>query len=178
MPSIDTGSKIGLIINYEFIIFLNIQWCTFNLSETEYHMNSVARILNYSELKPESAYESSPDEQPPADWPQKGEIEFKNVFLKYLNDRSIVLDNLSFLIKPGEKIGIVGRTGAGKSSIIATLFRMTEPTGTITIDGIDTKNIGLRDLRSKISIIPQDPVLFTGPLRRNIDPFNEYSEEM
>ncbi|XP_067119202.1 ATP-binding cassette sub-family C member 4-like [Centruroides vittatus] len=178
MPSIDAGSTIGLIINYELMLFLYIQWCTFNLSETEYQMNSVARILNYSELKSEAAYESSPDEQPPANWPQKGEIEFKNVSLKYSNDRSTVLNNLSFLIKPGEKIGVVGRTGAGKSSIIATLFRMTEPTGTITIDGIDTKNIGLRDLRSKISIIPQDPVLFTGPLRRNIDPFNEYSEEM
>ncbi|XP_023230117.1 multidrug resistance-associated protein 4-like [Centruroides sculpturatus] len=178
MPSIDAGSKIGLIINYELILILYFQWCIYHLSETEYQMNSVARILNYSVLKSEAAYESSPDEQPPADWPQKGEIEFKNVSLKYSNDRSIVLNNLSFLIKPGEKIGIVGRTGAGKSSIVASLFRMTEPTGIITVDGIDTKNIGLRDLRSKISIIPQDPVLFTGPLRRNIDPFNEYSEEM
>ncbi|XP_023242085.1 multidrug resistance-associated protein 4-like [Centruroides sculpturatus] len=178
MPSIDAGSKIGLIINYEFILLLYLEWCIKHLSETEYQMNSVARILNYSELKSEAGYESSPNEQPPANWPQKGEIKFKNVSLKYSNDRSIVLNNLSFCIKPGEKIGIVGRTGAGKSSIVASLFRITEPTGTITIDGIDTKNIGLRDLRSKISIIPQDPVLFTGPLRRNIDPFNEYSEEM
>ncbi|XP_023242770.1 multidrug resistance-associated protein 4-like [Centruroides sculpturatus] len=178
MPSIDAGSKIGLIINYELMLILYFHWGTHHLSETDYQMNSVARILNYSKLKSEAAYESSPDKQPPADWPQKGEIEFKNVSLKYSNDRSIVLNNLSFLIKPGEKIGIVGRTGAGKSSIIASLFRMTEPTGMIIVDGIDTKNIGLRDLRSKISIIPQDPVLFTGPLRRNIDPFNEYSEEM
>ncbi|XP_023242766.1 probable multidrug resistance-associated protein lethal(2)03659 [Centruroides sculpturatus] len=178
MTSSDAGSKIGLIINYELILILYFQWCIYHLSETEYQMNSVARILNYSKLKSEAAYESSPDKQPPADWPQKGEIEFKNVSLKYSNDRSIVLNNISFLIKPGEKIGIVGRTGAGKSSIIASLFRMTEPTGIITIDGIDTKNIGLRELRSKISIIPQDPVLFTGTLRRNIDPFNEYSEEM
>ncbi|XP_023235793.1 multidrug resistance-associated protein 4-like isoform X3 [Centruroides sculpturatus] len=140
-------------------------------------MNSVKRILKYSKLKSEASYESSPDKRPPADWPQKGEIHFDNVSLQYSKDKNIVLMNLSFRIHSGEKIGIVGRTGAGKSSIIASLFRMTEPTGTITIDGVDTKKIGLRDLRSKISIIPQDPMLFTGPLRRNIDPFNEYSEE-
>ncbi|XP_023212725.1 multidrug resistance-associated protein 4-like [Centruroides sculpturatus] len=141
-------------------------------------MNSVKRILNYSKLKSEASYESTADKQPPSDWPQKGEIHFDNVSLQYSNDKNTVLKNLIFRINSGEKIGIVGRTGAGKSSIIASLFRMREPTGTITIDGVDTKDIGLRDLRSKISIIPQDPMLFTGPLRRNIDPFNEYSEEM
>ncbi|XP_023240150.1 multidrug resistance-associated protein 4-like [Centruroides sculpturatus] len=99
-------------------------------------------------------------------------------YTKDIKDKNIVLKNITFRVRSGEKIGIVGRTGAGKSSLIASLFRMTEPTGTITIDGVDTKEIGLRDLRSKISIIPQDPMLFTGPLRRNIDPFNEYSEEM
>ncbi|XP_067119194.1 ATP-binding cassette sub-family C member 4-like [Centruroides vittatus] len=140
-------------------------------------MNSVKRVLNYTKLKSEASYESSLDKQPPSDWPQKGEIHFDNVFLQYSKDRNTVLKNLTFRIYSGEKIGIVGRTGAGKSSIIASLFRMTEPTGTITIDGVDIKDIGLRDLRSKISIIPQDPMLFTGPLRRNIDPFNEYSEE-
>ncbi|XP_023241974.1 multidrug resistance-associated protein 4-like [Centruroides sculpturatus] len=140
-------------------------------------MNSVKRILNYSKLKSEASYESLPNKRPPSDWPQRGKIHFDNLSLQYSEDKNIVLKNLTFRIRSGEKIGIVGRTGAGKSSIIASLFRMTEPTGTITIDGVDTKVIGLSDLRSKISIIPQDPMLFTGPLRRNIDPFNEYSDD-
>ncbi|XP_023233964.1 multidrug resistance-associated protein 4-like [Centruroides sculpturatus] len=174
----DVGSKLGLVMNYGLMIFVHFQWIIKQSSETEYQMNSVARILNYSNLKLEAAYESSTDEQPPADWPRTGEIEFKNVSLQYSKYKNIVLNNLTFRIHSGEKIGIVGRTGAGKSSVIAALFRMTEPTGTIIIDGVDVKSIGLRDLRSKLSIIPQDPMLFTGPFRRNIDPFNEYSEDL
>ncbi|XP_023231347.1 multidrug resistance-associated protein 4-like isoform X3 [Centruroides sculpturatus] len=161
-----------------WIIYIALNRCLSIYGHIICYMNSVKRILNYSKLKSEASYESLPDKRPPSDWPQKGKIDFDDVSLQYSKDKNIVLKNLSFRIHSGEKIGIVGRTGAGKSSIIASLFRMTEPTGTITIDGIDTKDIGLRDLRSKISIIPQDPMLFTGPLRRNIDPFNEYSEEI
>ncbi|XP_067128842.1 ATP-binding cassette sub-family C member 4-like [Centruroides vittatus] len=174
----DAGSQIGLIMNYGKLLITSFQYVIKCTSEVEFQMNSVKRILHYSKLKSEASYESSPNKQPPQDWPQEGEIQFDNVSLQYTNDKNTVLKNLTFCIHSGEKIGIVGRTGAGKSSIIASLFRMTEPMGRITIDGIDTKDIGLRDLRSKISIIPQDPMLFTGPLRRNIDPFNEYSEEM
>ncbi|XP_023236891.1 multidrug resistance-associated protein 4-like [Centruroides sculpturatus] len=174
----DAGSQIGLVMSYALLFVMLFQTTIRYISEVDFQMNSVKRILKYSKLKSEASYESSSDKQPPADWPQKGEIYFDNVSLQYSKDKNIVLKNLTFRIHSGEKIGIVGRTGAGKSSIIASLFRMTEPTGTITIDGIDTKDIGLRDLRSKISIIPQDPMLFTGPLRRNIDPFNEYSDEI
>ncbi|XP_023238587.1 multidrug resistance-associated protein 4-like [Centruroides sculpturatus] len=218
----DAGGKIGLLLNYGILITLNIQYLILFASEIELQMNSVKRILKYSKLKSEASYESLPEKRPPSDWPQRGEIHFDNVSLQYSEDKNIVLKNLTFRIDSGEKIGIVGRTGAGKSSIIASLFRMTEPTGTITIDGIDTEEIGLRDLRSigivgrtgagkssiiaslfrmteptgtitidgidteeiglrdlrsKISIIPQDPMLFTGPLRRNIDPFNEYLDK-
>ncbi|XP_067121763.1 ATP-binding cassette sub-family C member 4-like [Centruroides vittatus] len=173
----DAGSKIGLVMNYGLMIFLYFQLLIKQTSEMEFQMNSVTRIVNYSKLKSEAPYETSPDKKLSADWPQKGEIQFYNVSLQYAKDKNTVLKNLTFRIRSGEKIGIVGRTGVGKSSLIAALFRMSEPTGTITIDGIDTKDIGLRDLRSKISIIPQDPMLFTGPLRKNIDPFDEYSEE-
>ncbi|XP_023210557.1 multidrug resistance-associated protein 4-like [Centruroides sculpturatus] len=175
----DAGSQIGLVINYGLFTFKYLQHLIGMTSEAEFQfqMNSVTRILNYSKLESEASYESLPDKRPSSDWPQKGEILFDNVSVQYSKDKNIVLKNIAFRIHSGEKIGIVGRTGAGKSSIIASLFRMIEPTGTITIDGIDTKDLGLRDLRSKISIIPQDPMLFTGPLRRNIDPFNEYSDD-
>ncbi|XP_067125036.1 ATP-binding cassette sub-family C member 4-like [Centruroides vittatus] len=177
IDSVNAGSQIALVMNYGVLFNMYFPACIRMSSELQFQMNSVKRILNYTKLKSEASYESSLDKQPPSDWPQKGEIHFDNVSLQYSKDKNTVLKNLTFRIYSGEKIGIVGRTGAGKSSIIASLFRMTEPTGTITIDGVDIKDIGLRDLRSKISIIPQDPMLFTGPLRRNIDPFNEYSEE-
>ncbi|XP_023215396.1 multidrug resistance-associated protein 4-like [Centruroides sculpturatus] len=172
------GSQIGLVLNYGILIMIGVQNFIGFTSEVKFQMNSVKRILKYSNLKSEASYDSLPNKRPPSDWPERGEIHFDNVSLQYSKDKNIVLKNLTFHIRSGEKIGIVGRTGAGKSSIIAALFRMTEPTGTIIIDGVDIKDIGLRDLRSKISIIPQDPMLFTGPLRRNMDPFNEYSEEM
>ncbi|XP_023222835.1 multidrug resistance-associated protein 4-like [Centruroides sculpturatus] len=177
IDSDNAGSQIALVMNYGVLFIVYFPALIRMSSELQFQMNSVKRILNYTKLKSEASYESSPDKQPPPDWPQKGEIHFDNVSLQYSKDKNTVLKHLTFRIYSGEKIGIVGRTGAGKSSIIASLFRMTEPSGTITIDGVDVKDIGLRDLRSKISIIPQDPMLFTGPLRRNIDPFNEYSEE-
>ncbi|XP_023229457.1 multidrug resistance-associated protein 4-like [Centruroides sculpturatus] len=177
IDSDNAGSQIALVMNYGVLFIMYFPAFIRMSSELQFQMNSVKRILNYTKLKSEASYESSLDKQPPPDWPQKGEIHFDNVSLQYSKDKNTVLKHLTFRIYSGEKIGIVGRTGAGKTSIIASLFRMTEPTGTITIDGVDVKDIGLRDLRSKISIIPQDPMLFTGPLRRNIDPFNEYSEE-
>lgn len=97
------------------------------------------------------------------------------MYLSY--DEKDVLKGLTFNIKGREKIGIVGRTGAGKSSIIAGFFRMTEPKGDIIIDGIRIKQIGLHDLRTKISIIPQDPVLFSGTMRYNLDPFSQFDDK-
>ena len=152
------------------------QWGVRQSAELESQMTSVERIIEYSKLPQEAELETKGENKPKDNWPKNGKIELQNMSLFYDNAPTPVLKNLNCLIKAGEKIGIVGRTGAGKSSIIAALFRMVEPHGHIIIDGVDTKTIGLHDLRTKISIIPQDPVVFTGPVRRNLDPFGEYND--
>ena len=116
--------------------------------------------------------------KPPSNWPSQGAISFDNVSFSYdpQNKLPNVLSELTFSIKAGEKVGIIGRTGAGKSSIIQTLFRMSEPEGKILIDNVDTKELSLHDLRSKIAIIPQEPIIFTGTIRSNLDPFNVYDD--
>ena len=107
-----------------------------------------------------------------------GAIEFDNASLAYRPGLPLVLKNLNFKINPMEKIGICGRTGAGKSSIMTALYRLSElELGKIIIDDIDISTLGLKDLRSKLSIIPQDPVLFRGSIRKNLDPFNEHSDD-
>lgn len=115
------------------------------------------------------------DKKPPQDWPSRGEIHFKDYFLAY--EEKDVVKGLTFTIRPQEKVGIVGRTGAGKSSIVAGMFRMTEPRGDLLIDGVRVNDIGLHDLRQVISIIPQDPVLFSGTMRSNLDPFSQFGDE-
>jgi ATP-binding cassette, subfamily C (CFTR/MRP), member 1 len=116
--------------------------------------------------------------RPVKEWPQKGAVTFTNIDLKYSPDLPLVLQSVSFTIAPNEKIGICGRTGSGKSTIIQALFRMTEPAnGDIEIDGVRIQDIGLTDLRSKMSIIPQDPILFSGTFRRNMDPFNYHTDD-
>ena len=126
-------------------------------------MTSVERVIEYSNLEPEAKLESS--YKFPKDWPQYGSIHFNQVSLFYGNSPEPVLRNLNFEIRGGEKIGIVGRTGAGKSSMIACIFRMIEIQGKIIIDGVDCKSIGLHELRQNISIIPQEPMAFIGTLR-------------
>lgn len=117
------------------------------------------------------------DKQPPKQWPNMGHVKFDHLYLKYTPNDPPVLKNLNFEIEPGEKIGIVGRTGAGKSSLISALFRLAHTEGKIIIDDIDTKQIGLTDLRQRISIIPQEPVLFSATMRYNLDPFKEYDDK-
>lgn len=122
--------------------------------------------------------ESKPEKKPKEEWPEEGKIEFKQVYLRYAPQEPPVLKNLNFIIQPREKIGIVGRTGAGKSSLISALFRLANIEGRVEIDGIETGEIGLHDLRSKISIIPQEPFLFAGSMRSNLDPFNSYPDQV
>ena len=156
-------------------------------AQVENLMTSVERVMEYSKLKPEDL-PTKPDcqvcsllnvncsfcLQPALEWPKEGSIEFCDVKLRYAPEEKDMLHDLTFKLEPREKIGIVGRTGAGKSSLVTALFRLAEPKGKILIYGVDILKIGLRDLRSKISIIPQEPLVFTGFLRRNLDPFSEY----
>lgn len=172
-----TGSQIGLAISSALFLSGSFQWGVRQSTEMESQMTSVSRIKEYSELPEEPPRKSRPGEEPPSSWPESGEIQFDQVNLRYFENEEPVLKGLTLKINAGEKIGIVGRTGAGKSSIIAVLFRLTEPEGSVLIDGIDTKSIGLHELRKKLSIIPQEPILFNGPIRRNLDPFNEYNDE-
>lgn len=118
-----------------------------------FQMTSVERVLEYTELESEAPWETQ--KRPPPDWPSKGLVTFDRVSFSYSDDGPVVLQNLKVMFRPKEKVGIVGRTGAGKSSLISALFRLAEPQGKIYIDGILTSEIGLHDLRQKISIIPQ-----------------------
>ena len=140
-------------------------------------MVSAERQMEYSGLEPEAELETlPPNKKPPPSWPDKGMVTMEDVAFQYSSELPLVLKGLCFTIQPAEKVGIVGRTGAGKSSLISVLYRLAEPHGSITIDGIDTKTIGLHDVRKRMSIIPQDPVLFGGSVRYNLDPFDEYTD--
>ncbi|CAL1541619.1 unnamed protein product [Lymnaea stagnalis] len=168
---------VGLSITYTMTLMGMFQWGVRQSAEVENQMISVERVLEYSRLPQESNLESEPDKKPPPTWPPNGRITGTGVSLQYSSSGPYVLKDLTFTINGREKIGIVGRTGAGKSSLITTLFRMVEPEGALDIDGINILDIGLHDLRSTIAIIPQDPVLFTGSLRKNLDPFNQHNDE-
>lgn len=148
-----------------------------NAVDLETRMNSVERVRQYLNIPSEAPAEIE-DTKPDKSWPSKGEVRFRNLSIAYKPDGDRVLKNITAKIKPREKIGIVGRTGAGKSTLITALFRIVEPVeGTIEIDGLDITKIGLSDLRRQLAIIPQLPTLFIGTVRYNIDPFNEASDD-
>lgn len=174
----DFGGNVGLAITQAIGLSGNLQWGIRQTAEVENQMTSVERVLEYSSLESEPPLESQPDKKPKETWPEHGKIEFSKVYLRYSANEPWVLKNLNFTILPLQKVGIVGRTGAGKSSIISALFRLTEVNGAVVIDNINTSTIGLHDLRSKISIIPQEPVLFSGTLRKNLDPFDDHNDDV
>uniref|UniRef100_A0A1B6DBN7 Multidrug resistance-associated protein lethal(2)03659 n=1 Tax=Clastoptera arizonana TaxID=38151 RepID=A0A1B6DBN7_9HEMI len=172
------GGNVGLVITQTITITSFFQWGMKQSAELESNLTSVERVIEYSKLDKEADVESTHDNKPTESWPDEGRLEFSHVSLNYSPELPYVLKDLNFIIQPKEKIGIVGRTGAGKSSLITALFRLVDIQGNLTIDGIDIKNIGLHDLRSKISIIPQEPVLFSGSIRMNLDPFEEYTDDV
>eukprot|EP00483_Globobulimina_turgida_P008168 UN08184 len=149
-------------------------------AQLEQEIIAVERIYQYSNKNAveEKAY-IVPENRPNKSWPQHGSISFNNVFMKYRLELDYVFKGLSFNIFGGEKVGVIGRTGAGKSSLFVSILRIVEieKRGKIVVDNIDIASIGLRDLRERISVIAQDPVLFTGTVRFNLDPFSEKSDD-
>ncbi|XP_058044805.1 ATP-binding cassette sub-family C member 5 isoform X3 [Ahaetulla prasina] len=168
----------GLAISYAVQLTGLFQFTVRLASETEARFTSVERIDHYIKTLSLEAPARIKNKAPLPDWPHEGEIRFENAEMRYRENLPLVLKKVCFTIKPKEKIGIVGRTGSGKSSLGMALFRLVELSGgCIKIDGVKISEIGLADLRSKLSIIPQEPVLFSGTVRSNLDPFTQYSEE-
>ncbi|XP_050511824.1 ATP-binding cassette sub-family C member 4-like isoform X2 [Diabrotica virgifera virgifera] len=171
------SSLVGLAISQSMTLTGMLQYGMKQTAEVINQLTAVERVLQYTHINTEGPFESPIETRPVEPWPKFGRVDYNHVYLKYSEDDPPVLRNVQFTILPGQKVGIVGRTGAGKSSLVAALFRLVNFQGTISIDGIDTKRMGLTYLRKKISIIPQEPVLFSATLRNNLDPFEEFTDE-
>ena len=173
--SVATGSglsagMVGLAMSYALQITTSLNWIVRNTVEVETNIVSVERVLEYARL-PSEAPDIISKRRPKISWPGQGAVDFNNYSARYRPGLDLVLKDINLHIKSHEKIGVVGRTGAGKSSLTLALFRIIEPdTGNISIDDLDTSTIGLLDLRGRLAIIPQDAVLFEGTVRDNLDP--------
>ncbi|XP_069117983.1 ATP-binding cassette sub-family C member 10-like [Argopecten irradians] len=174
MYGIDPG-VVGLAISYILSLSGLLNGMVNCVTETEKQMVSVERVQQYIEETPSEQWEGT--ESSPA-WPSAGVISYTNVFMKYREGLPNVLKGLMFSTRPAEKVGIVGRTGSGKSSFFQTLFRTVEiSSGNITIDGVDIQQLDLKDVRRHLAVIPQDPFLFSGSVRVNLDPTSSYTDE-
>ncbi|KRZ13593.1 Multidrug resistance-associated protein 1, partial [Trichinella zimbabwensis] len=167
---------VGLSVSYALQITQSMNYAVRMTGDLETNIVAVERTNEYMHTPTEAALTS--DERLPNDWPTNGTIQFSDYKLRYREGLELCLKGITCLIRGGEKIGIVGRTGAGKSSLTLALFRIVEPAGgSLFIDSTDITKIGLHDLRSRLTIIPQEPVLFCGTLRINLDPYDAYSDQ-
>ena len=170
-------SQVGMVITYSLQITQTLTWLVRMTSDVETNIVGVERIKEYSEITQEAPW-VYPDNRPEPKWPDSGKVEFSNYGLRYREGLELVVKDITATVTGGEKVGIVGRTGAGKSTLTVALFRLVEAAmGDIKIDGRSISKMGLHDLRSKLTIIPQDPVLFSGSLRMNLDPFSSFSDQ-
>ena len=173
---IDAGAA-GLSLTYAVTFTENVLWLVRLYAVNEQNMNSVERVKEYLDVDQE-ARAVIPETRPSGNWPSQGAIEFINYSTRYRSGLEPVLKFVNFTVRPGERVGIVGRTGAGKSSLALALFRGLEAEdGKILIDNVDIGLIGLQDLRESITMVPQDPTLFTGTIRSNLDPFGLFTDE-
>jgi ATP-binding cassette, subfamily C (CFTR/MRP), member 1 len=172
------SAKVGLILTYALSIIPQLQAMFRTTAEIETNIVAVERLKEYIDLPTEDEKCGDILEECPDDWPVNGEIVFKNFYMTYRSDYMPALKNISLTIKGGQKVGIIGRTGAGKSSLISALIRIIKQSeGTLTIDGQDISQINLQHLRRQITIVPQESLLFSGTLRFNLDPHNKYDDE-
>lgn len=161
---------VGLMLSYALSTTQTLNWIVRSATEVETNIVSVERVQEYIDLPSEAPLEVE-DKKPTDEWPQHGSIRFDHVNARYRKDLDLVLRDVNFEIKAGEKVGVCGRTGAGKSSLTMVLYRIIEiDSGTVSIDDVDVSKLGLHDLRSRLSIIPQDSQMFAGSLRQNLDP--------
>ncbi|KAI1377194.1 P-loop containing nucleoside triphosphate hydrolase protein [Hypoxylon crocopeplum] len=176
LGKIDAGSA-GVSLSYAIGFSENILWLVRLYAMNEQNMNSVERVKEYLDVEQE-APSINEKNRPAQNWPAHGAVEFIGYSTRYRKELDPVLKNVTFKIEPREKVGIVGRTGAGKSSLTLAIFRALEAeSGKILIDDVDIGMIGLQDLREAITIVPQDPTLFSGTIRTNLDPFDIYTDE-
>ncbi|KAG8899627.1 hypothetical protein FRB99_006523 [Tulasnella sp. 403] len=172
-------AQIGLVLVYCVSLTQLFGMVTRQSAEVENNMNAVERTVHYTrdDLIDQEPPHEIPETKPPTDWPSSGSLQLRDVVMNYRPGLPPVLKGITLDIQGGERIGVVGRTGAGKSSLMIALYRIVElSSGSIHLDGIDISTLGLRDLRSKISIIPQDPLLFSGTIRSNLDPFDRFDD--
>ena len=170
-------SMAALAISYALDVTQTLNWLVRMTTDMESQIVAVERIQEYADL-PSEAPAHIADTAPDAAWPAQGDVVIEDLTMRYRPELEPVLKHISLHIAPGEKVGVVGRTGAGKSSLVLCLMRIIElETGRIVIDGVDISKIGLEDLRSKMAIIPQEPLLFSGTVRDNLDPFKQYTDE-
>lgn len=171
----------GLVLNYTVTLNYYLTWIVRITTDIENDFVSIERIYEYLNNRTDREAEwERPDEvaKLPSDWPNKGHVQFVNYSTRYRPELPLALNKVAFLIEPGEKIGVVGRSGAGKSSIAMSLFRLIEAAeGYVEIDCFDISRLGLHDLRSRLTIIPQDPAMFSGTIRFNLDPFDRYPDD-
>lgn len=168
----EAAGDVGLAVSQSLTLSGILQYAFAQCTELETLMTSVERVVEYTNAEPEETTGKAI-----LDWPHLGEIKFENVSLSYNNNNNEVLTNINLEITGARKVGIVGRSGEGKSSLISLLFRLYDFNGVIRIDQEDIKLLQINDLRKHLTIIPEDPIFFAGTIRENLDPFNRHSDE-
>lgn len=176
-----SSSTVGFLVMWSIVFTTSLGFLLQRFTETEARITSIERVQSTSELPQEASWQTHRSVNLEPNWPSSGGLQFEKVCLRYRKELPLALDSVSFVLPPGMRCGVVGRTGSGKSSLTVALFRLVEvESGSITLDGVDLSEIGLADVRGRkngLRIIPQDPVLFAGSLRDCLDPFGAETDE-